>query len=186
MDLYTPRLHLRCLEKTDLPALSTLCADPMVMRYFPKPLNDQESEAFASKIRTLYQKQGWGICAVEKRDNGEFIGIVGLIQSTGQGFPLGHPFVEMTWRIRSEYWRQGFAFEAASACLDYGFTQLNLDALYAFTAKINGPSICVMEKLKMHNTHLDFDHPRLDPTSPLLRHCLYRLRFEEWQSKQPK
>ena len=184
MDLYTPRLHLRKLEKTDIDDLAKMCAHPEVMRFFPKPLNHQESEEFASKIRAHYYKQGWGICAVEKRDHGDFIGIVGLIQSTGKGFPLGHPFVEMTWRLHSDYWRQGFAFEAANACLTYGFTQLNLEALYAFTAKINQPSIRMMKKLKMHNTYLDFNHPRLDPKSPLLRHCLYRLSFEDWQEIQ--
>ena len=183
MEIRTSRLYLRCLERKDFKAFSEMCASPQVMHFFPKILTAREAEAVALKMISHFQKQGWGVCALERRSDQQFIGIVGFIHSTGEGFPIGAPFVEMTWRIRSEYWRQGYALEAAEACLDFGFTHLSFPTLYAFTSHLNLPSIQMMKRLGMDNTHMDFNHPRLEKESPLLRHCLYKVDSVQWRAK---
>ena len=35
------------------------------------------------------------------------------------------PGTEVGWSIRREYWRQGYALEAASAAIDWAFDNLN-------------------------------------------------------------
>jgi RimJ/RimL family protein N-acetyltransferase len=61
--------------------------------------------------------------------------------------------------------------------LNYAFDQLDLPEVVSFTPVQNTPSRRVMEKIGMtHDPADDFDHPKLDADSPLLRHVLYRLR----------
>jgi hypothetical protein len=48
-------------------------------------------------------------------------------------------------------------------------------------------SVKVMQKIGLrHNENDDFDHPKLDDTSPLKRHVLYRLNRQEYlQGESP-
>jgi len=57
--------------------------------------------------------------------------------------------------------------------LRYGFAELGLAEIVAFTAVPNAPSRRVMERIGMtHDPARDFDHPSL-PNGPLRRHVLY-------------
>ncbi len=61
--------------------------------------------------------------------------------------------------------------------MTFGFDELGLDEIIAFTAVSNERSRRVMAKLAMtHDPADDFDHPNLAPGDPLRRHVLYRLR----------
>jgi RimJ/RimL family protein N-acetyltransferase len=83
--------------------------------------------------------------------------------------------VEVAWRLARFYWGHGYATEAATAALDYGFNELGLNEIVAVTVPANWRSRRVMERLGMTRVPKDdFDHPRL-PEGPLRRHVLYRL-----------
>ena len=90
------------------------------------------------------------------------------------------PATEIGWRLSSKHWGQGFAIEGAKAVLDYAFSELKIPEIVSFTAIGNTKSIRVMEKIGLHHkTDDDFDHPKLDDSSPLKKHVLYRLvRFD--------
>lgn len=65
---------------------------------------------------------------------------------------------------------------AARRVVADGFDRLGLPDIVSFTAEINSRSRRVMAKIGMtHDENDDFDHPSVDPTSPLCRHVLYRL-----------
>ena len=86
------------------------------------------------------------------------------------------PTVEIGWRLARRFCGQGYATEGAIAALQFGFEDLNLPEIVAFTAQINWRSIAVMERLAMQrNPDDDFDHPALAKGHPLQRHLLYRL-----------
>lgn len=176
--LTTSRLILRQWQDTDYPRFAALVADPIVMRYFPKCLNTAESQQFIDWCRDLIAAQGWGFWAVELKQNSEFIGFVGLhAQPTQFSFS---PCVEIGWRIAKAYWQQGYATEAAQACLKFAFEQLDLSHVVAFTAKENMPSEKVMQRLGMQYIQ-NFDHPKLTAESPLLEHKLYRIERDQFQ-----
>lgn len=61
-------------------------------------------------------------------------------------------FIEIGWRLKVEFWENGYATEGAKACLDYGFGKLGFDKIYSFTAKINERSENVMKKIGMVNS----------------------------------
>ena len=103
-----------------------------------------------------------------------FIGFVGL--SVPRFVAHFTPCVEIGWRLSREHWGNGYASEAASACLRFGFEKLTLKQIVAFTVPLNKRSIGVMERIGMsRNPADDFDHPHLLPGDPLQRHVLYRL-----------
>src|SRR4051812_11156108 len=109
--LTTTRLLLRPWKDSDLQPFAALNADPRVMEYMPKILTREESDALANGIRANFQRQGYGLWAVEVPGMAEFIGFVGL------GHPRfdAHftPCVEIGWRLAFDHWHKGYATEAA-------------------------------------------------------------------------
>ncbi len=75
------------------------------------------------------------------------------------------------------YWHQGYATEAAQACLKFAFETLNLNEIVAFTSVQNKPSEQVMQRLGMQAMY-EFNHPALTQESPLSRHILYKISNE--------
>ena len=61
--------------------------------------------------------------------------------------------VEIGWAISDRYRNQGYATEAAQALVAYGFADLGLARLVAFTDKANAASLKVMQKLGMRIGH---------------------------------
>ena len=109
----------------------------------------------------------------ETSASGRFIGFVGRHVPSDE-LPFS-PCVEVGWRLTKPYWGLGYATEAAQSAISFGFQQLRLAELVAFTAVANLKSRAVMERLGMQFDS-EFDHPQVPVESRLRRHVLYRLR----------
>ena len=176
--LETERLRLRPWREHDRPPFAVLNADEQVMEWFPFLLSATQSDKLAGLIEQRLAAHGWGMWAVEVVGVADFIGFVGLGDA---GEQLGYPAIEVGWRLAKEHWGQGYAPEAAIASLAYGFDVLELPEIVAFTSTGNLKSRRVMEKIGMsHDAARDFDHPRIPPDSPLLRHVLYAIDRESF------
>jgi len=150
-------------------------ADPAVMEFFPACLSRAESDQGVDRIERHFRERGFGLFAVELRRDGTFIGFIGL--NVPRFVAHFTPCVEIGWRLAAAYWGQGLATEGARAVLRYGFENLALDEIVAFTVPGNVRSRRVMEKLGMtHDPMDDFDHPGLADGHPMRRHVLCRLR----------
>lgn len=169
----TARLRLRAWRADDFPAFAQLNADAQVMRYFPHPLTQTESDALAQTFQQFINQNSWGFWAVELKHSQEFIGFTGL-HAQPECFDFS-PCVEIGWRLDSKFWHQGYATEAAQACLYFAFSVLKLDEVVAFSAVQNRASEAVMKRLGMQHRGY-FNHPKLDQNSPLLRHTLYAIK----------
>ncbi|NOH80502.1 GNAT family N-acetyltransferase [Vibrio sp. RE86] len=183
--LETERLRLRQWQPSDQEAYIAINADENVMRFFPATMNREETLAQIGRAHAYIEKHGWGFWAVELKATNEFIGFVGLLGQDAQSGLPNAPMVEVGWRLSSKHWGEGYAPEAAKAALEFAFTQLNLSEVYSFTAIQNAPSRRVMEKIGMHNTEQNFDHPKLPKGHQLERHCLYRMTASQWRALQP-
>ncbi len=172
--LRTERLLLRRWRAADLPAAAAMNADPAVMRYFPAPLSSGESAAMVQRQEASFSAHGYGLWAVELAAGGGLIGAVGLLDvDIDAGFA---PAVEVGWRLARPFWGRGLAAEAARAALAFGFEQLLLASVVAYTAACNLPSRRLMERLGMSRDPAeDFLHPWLAAGDPLAPHVLYRL-----------
>jgi RimJ/RimL family protein N-acetyltransferase len=180
-EIVTPRLKLRQWRQGDREPFARLNADPAVMRYFPRPLDRAASDLSMTTWQADIARQGWGHWAVETLADDCFIGFVGL-SVPRRALPF-MPCVELGYRLARTHWGQGLATEAASAALDFGFRQLGLAEVVAFTALVNRPSRAVMARLGMHDAGEDFDHPAVAEGSALRRHCLYRVTRDQWATR---
>ncbi|MBT2325868.1 GNAT family N-acetyltransferase [Variovorax paradoxus] len=178
-ELQTPRLRLRAWRDEDLPPFAALNADSEVMEHLLGPLTRSQSNALVGRITEHFLREGFGFWAVEAPGIASFIGMVGIgIPSYTAPFT---PCVEVGWRLARQYWRQGFATEAAQAALEFGFETVDLSEIVALTVPGNARSRAVMSKLGMTRTaYDDFDHPLVPAGHPLTRHVLYRLSKEAW------
>lgn len=171
--LQTDRLLLRQWRDADLEPFARLNADPRVTAFFPAPIGRADSDTAVQRWRHQIAERGWGLWATELRRSGELIGFVGL-QIPAAPLPFS-PCVEVGWRLAHEHWGHGYATEGARAALQFGFDELGLDQIVAFTALGNGRSSAVMRRLGMLEDPYRFEHPGVPKGSSLRTHCLYRL-----------
>ena len=171
----TPRLVLRSFRSDDLPKYAALNADPEVMQHLGGVLPREESDSIAEWAQELHAKEGIGLLAVERREDGAFIGMCGLHHQ--RSYPDD---VEVGWRLAHEYWGHGYATEAAAGWLDYGFATLNLPRIISITDKPNVRSLAVMERLG-----LVFDHAaQVEESGQLFDAVIYVITREAWQQRQ--
>jgi len=174
-NLNSDRVILRQWREEDLIPFAKMNSDPIVMECFPAILSQKESDELAEKIQNHFQKHGFGLWVVEIPRITKFAGFIGL--NIPQFEAHFTPCVEIGWRLKKEYWGQGYATEGAKLCLEFGFNQLQLNEIVSFTAQVNTRSRRVMEKLGMtHNPQDDFLHPLLPRNHPLSYHVLYRIK----------
>lgn len=173
----TERLILRQWRRSDLEPWAAMNADPEVMRYFPATLSGEEAKAMIARAQAHIEEHGFGAWAMERRDDGAFLGFTGLMRLKDDN-PLA-PGVETGWRMARHAWGHGYASEAATASLKHGFEQLGLASIVAFTATTNLPSQAVMQRIGMaRRADLDFDHPSLPKGHALERHVV-------WEATRP-
>jgi len=173
--LRTERLILRPWRESDLEPFAALNGDPIVMEHFPSRQSRAESDATVGRVREHFEREGFGLWAVEVPGVAPFIGFTGLQR------PSFMPVIEVGWRLAKEYWGAGYATEAARASLAWGFANLDLDEIVAMVVPNNVRSQRVMAKLGMtRDPSADFDHPRIPVDSPVRRHWLFRLRKSDF------
>lgn len=157
----------------DREPFAELNSDPEVMRYFPSPLERWASDHVIETIEEGFDKNGFGLWALERLDNGEFIGFTGLSRPRWRSHFT--PCVEVGWRLKRSAWGHGFASEAGRRALSVGFAVYELDEIVSFTTPHNRPSQAVMQRIGMTRDPADdFDHPLLMEGDALRRHVLYR------------
>ena len=175
--LKTDRLIMRQWRDEDYTPFAAMVADPNVMRYFPRPLSREESDERVDFFRALIDKNGWGLWALEVKETGEFIGFTGLYEVEPE-LPFA-PAVEIGWRLAVGAWGKGYASEAAAEAFRFGFEDLALPEIAAYTAADNMRSKAVMERFGMCYGY-EFNHPLLPSDSPVLKHCVYFISRSAW------
>ncbi len=121
----TARLRLRAFGEADLDAYAAMSADPEVMRHLGTGGTVDREASWRQMALFLghWALRGHGLWAVERRDDGRFIGRVGFLS------PEGWPGVEIAWTLAREAWGRGYAHEATTAAIGFGRDQLGLGPL---------------------------------------------------------
>ena len=119
-------------------------ADPEVRRWFSSTLTREESDAQAALLQNHIATHGFGFWAVEVPGVAPFVGFVGL-QHVGFTAPFT-PAVEAGWRLSRAHWGQGYATEAARACMGLAFESFGADKVISLIRPENVPSRRVAEK----------------------------------------
>lgn len=142
--LTTDRLVLRHLSAEDAPFILRLLNEPSWLQY----IGDKGVRTLADARRyietgpvEMYGRLGFGLYQVCLSISDEPIGICGLLKrETLEDVDLGFAFLP-------EFWGNGYAREASAAVMSYGRSGLGLARIVAVTARDNGASRRVLEKL---------------------------------------
>jgi RimJ/RimL family protein N-acetyltransferase len=147
--LVTERLVLRRPRDADLEAFALLCADPEVMRYIGtgRPLDRGTAERSFAIIQSHWARHGSGLRSAIAREDGEYLGFVGLAVVPGRSVAGGE--TEIGWRLRRAAWGKGYATEGALAVRDQALDALGLSGLVSLIQPGNTASARVAEKLGM-------------------------------------
>jgi len=168
----TDRLVIRPWHDGDRAPYHAMCRDLEVMRFLGPPQSRADTDAAIDRMRAMQATHGYCFWAVERRDDAALIGFCGL----KPGSPPIEGEIEIGWRFGRPFWGQGYAREAAAACLDWGWRMLGAAEIVAITVPANTRSWGLMERLGMVRVaDGDFDHPNVPDSSPLKRHILYRI-----------
>ncbi|HEY2443169.1 MAG TPA: GNAT family N-acetyltransferase [Streptosporangiaceae bacterium] len=168
----TDRLVMRRWRDADREPYAQMNSDPTVMRYFPALQDRAASDVGIDRMEALFERQGFGLWALELAGTGEFIGFTGL-NPMPEGVP-GSGRMEVGWRLVERAWHRGYATEAATAAVDVAFGGIGLREVWSMTAVLNKPSQAVMRRLGM-TPYARFEHPRVEPGHPLRPHVAFRL-----------
>ncbi len=169
----TERLLMRRWREADREPFAAMNADPVVMRYFPAIMDQAASDVSVNRMEALFERQGFGLWALERAETGEFLGFTGL-NPMPDGVP-GTGGMEVGWRLARRAWHHGYATEAATAAVDVAFDGVGLDELWSMTAVRNTPSQAVMRRIGMTLDQY-FEHPRIEPGHRFRPHVAYRMQ----------
>lgn len=139
----TERLRLRRYAPGEEALVHRVMGDPRVMRYYPERLDLERSRGVLGRVLAAYEKPGYSLLAVEKKSDGDFIGHIGLLHWDDVD---GREDVEVAYMLLAEYWGCGYATEAARACRDWAFANLEPDRVVSFIDVNNDPSIAVAKR----------------------------------------
>ena len=147
--LDTERLRLRPITSKDTGDLLLYHSDPAVVRYIPWTVRSSaEVETAIANYATLSMALnhegdsivlGW-----ELKSSGKVIG-----QSNASLVSLVNQTADVGWVTSRGFWRQGYAYEASAAFIDFVFSQAVVRRIVANIDTRNPESARIAEKLKM-------------------------------------
>ena len=161
----TERLTIRELTFDDVDSLFEILGDPVAMEHYPAPKTRTETEAWIRWAHASYEKNGFGLWAVERVEDGAFLGDCGpMLQPVD-----GELVPEIGYHILRRQWGRGYATEATRACRDVVLGTLGFARVVSIVAPENLASRRVAEKV--HDSMREFTWERSG--RPM---CLYESR----------
>ncbi|PEA53655.1 N-acetyltransferase [Bacillus pseudomycoides] len=144
--LITERLCLRPLTIEDAPDVFEYASNPEISTYtvwYPHETL-QDSYIFVQSILDQYDCREMATYGIELKEEKKIIGTCGFIE-----YDENHHKAELAYALSPNYWGQGFATEAAKACISYGFEKLQLNRIEAGCHASNAQSERMMKRLGM-------------------------------------
>jgi RimJ/RimL family protein N-acetyltransferase len=142
--LETERLVLRRMSTEDAEFMLGLLNEPSWLRFIGdrgvRTLEDARAYILKGPV-DMYGRLGFGLYVTELKGEGVPIGICGLVK---RDFLAD---VDIGFALLPGFWGQGYAYEAASAVMEYGKEALGLKRIVAITNPENHSSIRLLEKL---------------------------------------
>ena len=170
------RLGFRNWLESDIELMSAINADEKVMEFFPAIASKDQTIEFIKKMQKQFTEKGFCYFAVDKLENNEFIGFIGLSEKLFEAEFT--PCIDIGWRLSSEEWNKGYAGEGAKRCLEYANEVLKLEKIVSIAPKINVKSEKVMKKIGMEKV-LEFEHPLLINDERLRDCVLYQITLNK-------
>ena len=160
--LETERLILRALNLDDAKAIFGLRTNKEVNTFIKReaPKNLSEARAFIDLISDLVSSNQGIFWVLQSNSNNRLMGTIGL-----RNFDVEDNYAEIGYEIHPDYQESGYMSEAFKAVLEFGFKQMNLKTIEAFTHENNNASKALLEKhdfiFQPERTDEGFEHNRI-------------------------
>jgi RimJ/RimL family protein N-acetyltransferase len=144
--LETDRLRLRWFVETDAAFILALVNDPSwIANIGDRGLETVEDARawIAEKLVASYWRDGFGLWALERKSDGELVGMCGLVERETL------PAIDVGYALAARFRGEGYAREAARASLEYGRDVLGKRRILAIVRPENHASIRVLESIGM-------------------------------------
>ncbi len=167
------RLRFRGLRDGDMKYHREFLSHEEAIRYlFIEEDLDEYCRKWFGRQYYRYKKDRMGLCAVELKDSGEFIGQCGLIRQQVDGAEE----VEIGYHFLPRYWGNGYATEAAVMCKDYAFSHGLAESVISLIYIENTPSqrVAVRNGMKV-DRRTEFMNLPMD---------MYRITRAQWEKEK--
>lgn len=152
-EIETERLRLCALDNRHFEAYAAMLADAGSTRFVGdgQPLDRMNAWRSMAMLLGHWHLRGYGMWALELKDDGRFIGRVGLHN------PEGWPDIELGWMLVPDERHKGYATEAARASLDFAFSRLRVPRAISLIRAENSASERVARRIGgRQGTTIDF------------------------------
>ena len=139
----TPRLLLRRPTNDDMLIAENLWLDEKVRQFLGGIISDDLIKQKAVELQNHWDLYQFGQCVVFDKTAKKIIGLCGLHHSKDG--------IELSYMFFAECWKNGFAREAATACIDYGFNTLKFNKIIAITQEANIKSCQLLQMIGMEH-----------------------------------
>ena len=148
--LETDRLRLRWFTGTDADAdfLRALLNDPGWLANIGERnvrTRRQARHWIATRHTDVYGRLGFGFWAVERKSDGALMGMCGLVKRDTL------MEVDVGYALMPAFRAQGYAREAAAACVRYAHDVLGLPEVWGITGPDNAPSAGVLQRIGLRD-----------------------------------
>ena len=169
MIIETKRLIFREYTKEDFDGLRAIICDAETMKYYPRPYDENGVDRWLDWCINSYKENGFGLWAIELKEDGTFIGDCGISLQKIDGEILP----EVGYHINKRYWRRGYGKEAAAAARDWLFLNTDHECVYSYMNIDNVASYSTAEAIGMKKIK------EYDDGEELL--LVYSISRDEWQ-----
>lgn len=116
--LETARLILRPPTPEDFEGWATFAADEEINRFLGGPQPREVAWRMMCTMTGAWVIRGFSMFSVIEKESGRWVGRLGPWR------PEGWPGTEVGWGVTRECWGKGYAFEGATAAIDWAFDHL--------------------------------------------------------------
>ncbi len=178
--LTTPRLLIRPYRLADKAELIELIGDPLVSKpllVVPYPYTEKDADVWLSSRDAAFETGESASFAVTSKSTNELLGGCGLT------FSMKFNRAELGYWVGRKFWGQGYTTEAAAAVIDWSFSEMGLNRIYAQHKSENTTSGRVMQKLGMQFEGILRQHTKKDGIYSDM--VYYGILRNEWLNRQP-
>jgi RimJ/RimL family protein N-acetyltransferase len=180
----TERLRLCRWDLAREAAFVEVTNTPAVMRWLGGVMDEAGIASVFERLHGYQRDHGHTFWPVERKADGAMLGFCGLKRMMAPGGEHLHGAMEIGWRLREDAWGQGFAVEAARACLDLAFGRFHAPFVIALTVPGNVPSQKLMHRLGMRRMpHLDFRDRRFPCPGDLNPAIVTVVTAKDWRAQ---
>ncbi len=181
--LETERFILRPPLKKDIPAMVKYLNQQIISQttlHIPYPYSRKDAIMWVSKNKQEIGKSVSYTYAILLKETGQMIGAIGLHINEE------HNRAEAGYWIAVPYWNKGVATEALNRIMEFGFTKLGLNKIFATHIEENLSSGRVMIKAGMTKEgklkgHYRKGHEYIS----VIQYGMTASAYEKWKKKKP-